>query len=177
MLESSTKFANRFIGSKTLQPKNFDDSNYHFPRNNVFAAVNLGFLRRIKWGILEQDQDGPSRDFIKKVNIILIIFMFCVFFYVYRCCYLPRSCYCLSNGSNHECVPCFVKKMDGKVRHCFFFRANLHANICAELGYDFYSANYANKVDVVSFKSQKPFGLAGVKANVGGLLSVLCFTP
>ena len=75
-------------------------------------------------------------------------------------------------------MPCFVKKMFGKEVHCTFFRANLRANVCAELGYEFYNDIYADYVDIVSFKTPKWLGAAGVRAEVGGLcaLSALYYT-
>ena len=59
-----------------------------------------------------------------------------------------------------------------------FFRANLRANVCAELGYEFYNDIYAEYVDVVSFKIPNRLGVAGVRAEVGGLcaLSALYYT-
>ena len=80
--------------------------------------------------------------------------------------------------ANRECVPFFVKKMHGKEVHCTFFRANLRANVCAELGNEFYNDIYAEYVDIVSFKTPKLLGAAGVRAEVGGLcaLSALYYT-
>ena len=80
--------------------------------------------------------------------------------------------------ASRECVPCFVKKMHGKEAYCTFFRANLRANLCAELGYEFYNDIYAEYVDVVSFKTPKLLGVVGVRAEVGGLcaLSALYYT-
>ena len=85
---------------------------------------------------------------------------------------------CLLFRASRECVPCFVKKMHGKEVHCTFFRANLRANVCAELGYEFYNDIYAEHVDIVSFKTPKLLGAAGVRAEVGGLcaLSALYYT-
>ena len=85
---------------------------------------------------------------------------------------------CLLFRAIRECVPCFVKKMFGKEVHCTFFRANLRANVCAELGYEFYNDIYAEHVDIVSFKTPKLLGAAGVRAEVGGLcaLSALYYT-
>ena len=64
--------------------------------------------------------------------------------------------------------------MHGKEVHCTFFRAN----VCAELGYEFYNDIYAEYVDVVSFKTPKWLGATSVTADVGGLcaLSALYYT-
>ena len=68
--------------------------------------------------------------------------------------------------------------MRGKEVHCTFFRTNLRANVCAGLGYEFYNDIYSEYVDVVSFKTPKWLGAAGVRAEVGGLcaLSALYYT-
>ena len=68
--------------------------------------------------------------------------------------------------------------MSGKEVHCTFFRANLRANVCTELGYKFCNDISAEYVDVVSFLTPKRLGVAGVKAEVGGLcaLSALYYT-
>ena len=68
--------------------------------------------------------------------------------------------------------------MRGKEVHCTFFRANLCANVCAELGYEFYNDIYAEYYDVVSFKTPKWLVAAGVRAEVGGLcaFSALYYT-
>ena len=74
-------------------------------------------------------------------------------------------------------MPCLVKRMGGKEVHCTLFCANLRANVCAELGYEFYDIN-ADQMDVVSYKTQKRHGVAGVRAEVGGLctLNALYYT-
>ena len=70
--------------------------------------------------------------------------------------------------------------MSGKEVHCTFFLANLRANVCAELGYEFHNDIYEvdEYVDEVSFKTPKRLGLAGVRAEVDGLcaLSALYYT-
>ena len=68
--------------------------------------------------------------------------------------------------------------MRGKEVQCTFFRADLRANVCAELGYEFYNDFFAEYVDVVSFKTPKWLGAAGVRAEVGDLcaLSALYYT-
>ena len=58
----------------------------------------------------------------------------------------------------------FAKKMRGKEVHCTFFYANLRANVCAVLGYEFYNDIYAEYVDVVSFITPKWLGAAAVRA-------------
>ena len=62
--------------------------------------------------------------------------------------------------------------MSGKEVHCTFFRANLRANVCTELGYEFYNDIYAEYVDAVSFKGPKRLVVAGVKAEVGDLCAL-----
>ena len=57
----------------------------------------------------------------------------------------------------------------GKKSKLNFFRANLCANICIELAYDFYDEIYSDQVNIVSFIIPKRLGEAGVKVEVGGL--------
>ena len=68
--------------------------------------------------------------------------------------------------------------MSDKEVHCTFFRANLRANVFADLGFEFYNDIYADHVDVVSFKTPKRLGVAGVRVEVGDLsaLSALYYT-
>ena len=68
--------------------------------------------------------------------------------------------------------------MSVKVVHCTFFHANLRANVCTALGYGFYNDIYAEHVDMVSFKTPKRLGVAGVRAKVAALcaLSSLYYT-
>ena len=68
--------------------------------------------------------------------------------------------------------------MNGKEVHCTFFHANLRANVCTELGYEFYNDIYAEFVEVVSFKTPKRLGVADVNAEFCGhcALSALYYT-
>ena len=75
-----------------------------------------------------------------------------MFFFSFFCVSLSVEVFLLVFRASRECVPIFVK-MHGKEVHCTFFRANLRANVCAELGYEFYNDIYSEYVDVVSFKT------------------------
>ena len=69
--------------------------------------------------------------------------------------------------SNREFLPFFVKRMGGKEVHCTFLRANLSANVCAELGHEFNKDIYAEH-DVVYNSNTTVFGWCGGRS----LLSV-----